>query len=114
MVGENMTLWQRFYKWIGGESPADMHDKRHDPKPYPPNWHGPSEIAAFLMWLGFLARDPDIPEWQNGYFYHMKWQWAFWRGAYYRLACAYRDRGYRGWQDFKGISLRSRAPWYRP
>ena len=100
-----MTLWQRFYKAIGGLGP-------NDPLGDVPNgvfgFHGPSQIAVFLMWLGFLAYDPDLPDRESGWFYNMKWQWAFWKGPYHDFVVRHHDRpGF----NMKMRWMRSRAPW---
>ncbi len=111
-----MTLWQRFYKAIGGLGPDD-----DDPKEFPSWWalpgrmdsripafHGPSELARLLMWLGFLARDPNRIETEASYYYNMKWQWQFWKGPYYEYVVQNRDRP---GHNIKMRWTRSRAPW---
>ena len=108
-----MTLWQRFFKAIGGLGPDDPEDVprwavAESRESLLPEFHGPSEIARFLMWLGLLAYDPEIPDWKRGYFYNMKWQWAFWKGPYYDYVV--QNRHLPG-HNIKMRWVRSRAPW---
>jgi hypothetical protein len=108
-----MTRWQRFYKAIGGLGPDDPHESSRQAlrlsTPVLREFHGPTEIARFLMWLGFLAYDPGIPDYRAGFFYCMKWQWRFWKGPYHDYIVAGAPIG--SLDRSKAKWLRVPAPW---
>jgi hypothetical protein len=71
-----MTRWERFYRWLGGVGPGEV-------RAAPEQWGLlASNVARALKWLGFIYRQPG-PE--GDWFVNFRWQWRFWRGAYWAV-----------------------------
>ena len=94
-----MTMWARIFRRLGGKGPDD-----------PCVVGTPSRLAETLadglarglLRLGFLRRDPELPQLAQGWFVNMRWQWRFWRGAYRDAAIALGLRPPTWWQTVGG------------